>query len=77
VSGSSLAVHVGGNPLPWKFRELMTMAQLAAYLQKPSGEAARKWMQRWDVPATKCGREWRVDRRDVDRAMAQQAKKRA
>jgi hypothetical protein len=59
------------NPLPFKFRELMTMAQLAEYLQKPSGEAARKWARRKPVPMTKCGREWRVDRRDVDCVMAE------
>jgi hypothetical protein len=67
---ASLAAYLGGNPLPFRFRELLTMAQLAAYLQKPSGEAARKWARRHRVPMTKCGREWRVDRRDVDAVMA-------
>lgn len=47
------------------------MAELAGYLKKPSGEAARKWARRHSVPMTKCGREWRVDRRDVDRVMAE------
>jgi hypothetical protein len=65
-----LDVHAGGNPLPFKFRELLTMHDLAVYLKKPSGEAARKWARRRLVPMTKCGREWRVDRRDVDRVMA-------
>lgn len=56
--------------LPWQFRALMTMAQLAAYLGKPSGEAARKWVTRRGVPVTYCGRELRVDKRDVDRVLA-------
>lgn len=73
MSGA-LDVHVGGNALPFKFRELLTMGGLAVYLKKPSGEAARKWARRHDVPMTKCGREWRVDRRDVDRVMAKQTK---
>jgi hypothetical protein len=53
----------------WQFRELLTMAQLATYLQKPSGEAARKWARRHQVPMSKVGREWRVDRRDIDRVI--------
>jgi Helix-turn-helix domain len=59
-------------PFAWSFRELLTMAELATYLKKPSGEAARKWAKRHAVPMSKCGREWRVDRRDVDRVMRQQ-----
>jgi hypothetical protein len=61
--------------LPWKFRELMRMDELATYLHKSSGEAARKWARRHAVPMSKCGREWRVDRRDVDRVMAEQTKR--
>jgi hypothetical protein len=68
---SALVGLAGAAPLPFKFRELLTMATLATYLQKPSGEAARKWARRHRVPMTKCGREWRVDRRDVDRVMAE------
>jgi len=56
-------------PLPFKFRELLRMDELATYLKKPSGEAARKWARRHQVPMLKCGREWRVDRRDVDQVM--------
>lgn len=62
-------------PAPFKFRELMTTAQLAGYLQKPSGHAARLWARRHNVPMTKCGREWRIDRRDVDRVMAEDTRK--
>lgn len=69
MSAPDLIAHAGGNPLPWKFRELMTTAELAAYLHKPSGEAARKWARRHRVPMTKVGREWRVDQRDVDRQL--------
>lgn len=71
----TLRAHTGGNPLPFRFRELMRMDQLAIYLQKPSGEAARKWARRQAVPMTKCGREWRVDVRDVDQAMAKDTKR--
>jgi hypothetical protein len=71
---SELTGLAGGNPLPWKFRELLTMADLAHYLHKPSGEAARKWARRHQVPMSKCGREWRVDRRDVDVVMARETK---
>lgn len=67
-----LAAHVGGNAVPFKFRDRMTMAQLAEYLAKPSGEAARKWARRHMVPMSKVGREWRIDRRDVDLALKQQ-----
>lgn len=56
--------------LPWQFRTLMSMATLANYLDKPSGEAARKWVQRYQVPVTYCGRELRVDKRDVDALLA-------
>ena len=63
------AVHDGGVVAP-PFRKLLTMHALATYLDKPSGEAARKWARRHRVPMLKCGREWRVDRRDVDRVMA-------
>jgi len=71
---AALDVHAGGNPLPFKFRELLTTHELAAYLHKPSGEAARKWARRHRVPMTKCGREWRVDRRDVDRVMLEETR---
>lgn len=56
-------------PAAFRFRQLLTMTELADYLHKPSGEAARKWAQRHGVPMTKCGREWRVDLRDVDRRL--------
>lgn len=56
---------------PWQFRELLSMASLAKYLDKPSGEAARKWVQRAQVPVSYCGRELRVDKRDVDRVLAE------
>lgn len=61
--------------LPWSFRELMSMATLATYLDKPSGEAARKWAKRHGVPLTVCGRELRADKRDVDAAMKAQTRK--
>ena len=59
--------------LPWQFRALMTMAQLASYLGKPSGEAARKWVGRNKrrLPVSYCGRELRVDKRDVDRLLCE------
>lgn len=69
-----LIAHQGGNPLPWKFRELLTMAELGAYLHK-SSEAARKWARRSALPMLKVGREWRVDKRDVDKRMADDAKR--
>jgi len=50
-----------------QFRTLLTMGELAAYLHKSSGEAARKWAKRCNLPMSKVGREWRVDKRDVDR----------
>ena len=49
----------------------MSMAALAQYLEKPSGEAARKWVHRKKVPFTYCGCELRVDKRDVDRVLAE------
>lgn len=58
-------------PLPFRFRSLLTMHELAAYLHKPSGEAARKWARRKRLPMEKCGREWRIDQRDVDRQLAE------
>lgn len=54
----------------WQFRSLLSMSTLAQYLDKPSGEAARKWAKRHGVPVTYCGRELRVDKRDVDRVLA-------
>ncbi len=71
----SLTAHVGGNAVPFKFRELLTTEQLGVYLQK-SSEAARKWLRRHpEIPAVKCGREWRVDKRDVDLAMKHEAER--
>lgn len=55
--------------LPWQFRELLNMHSLAKYLDKPSGEAARKWARRHGLPMSKVGREWRADKRDVDLAI--------
>lgn len=54
----------------FRFRQLLTMSELASYLHKPSGEAARKWARRKNVPMSKVGREWRADIRDVDRVVA-------
>lgn len=47
-----------------------TRPLVAGPLGKPSGEAARKWVTRRGVPVTYCGRELRVDKRDVDRVLA-------
>lgn len=69
MSVRTLQAHPGGNALPFKFRELLTMAQVAVYLQK-SSEAARIWCRRKKLPMSKVGREWRVDQRDLDAAIA-------
>jgi excisionase family DNA binding protein len=53
-------------PLPFAFRQLLTMAQAGAYLQK-SGEATRIYLRRNQVPMSKVGRQWRIDKRDLDR----------
>lgn len=60
---------------PWRFRELLTIKQVADYLHK-SSEAARKWARRHpELPMSKVGREWRIDKRDLDRAIEQDTKK--
>lgn len=57
-------------------RELLNMASLAKYLDKPTREAARKWVQRAQVPPQYVGRLLVVDKRDVDRVMDEERRKR-
>lgn len=65
-------------PIPFKFRQLLSMASLARYLDKPSGEAARKWCQRYAKSYLQyCGREIRIDKRDVDRVLAEHRRRSA
>jgi len=56
----------------WQFRELLSMEQVGQELGK-SSEAARKWSLRASVRGLalqKVGREWRVDRRDLQSFIA-------
>lgn len=53
----------------WKTRELMTMADVADYLKKPTPEAARKWIKRHGLPLLHIGNKLAVDRRDLDKAI--------
>ena len=51
----------------WAMRELMTVAEVAVYLRKPTNAAARKWLKRSGLPLVRAGRTLMVDRRDLDK----------
>jgi len=59
----------------WQFRQLLTMQQAGDYLTK-SAEAARKFLKRHQVPLVYCGRELRVDKRDIDAFLNRETKQR-
>ena len=48
---------------------VLTRDQVAAYLQLPSADAARKWAKRVGLVPLRLGRAVRYTRRDIDRAI--------
>jgi excisionase family DNA binding protein len=47
---------------------MLTVAEVAAYL-KVSQPTARRWCARKKLPAFKIGREWRIDKKELDRVI--------
>jgi excisionase family DNA binding protein len=48
--------------------EMLTVAEVAAYL-KVSQPTIRRWCARKKLPAFRIGREWRIDKKELDRVI--------
>jgi len=60
----------------WEFRELLSMEQIGREIGK-SSEATRKWARRAaarGLALQKVGREWRIDRRDLNAFIASETR---